>query len=576
MHWNVRTKITTGFGITLAIFLAVGALAYQNTTELLETSEWTRHTYEALAKLAGLPDALRTVELAQRNFLLTGEQAMLEEFTTSQHALEQAVEDFRAFTADNPQQQAQVSRLDSIIKRRLEIATSTVEIRRNQGLEASVEFVKSGRGRAATQEALGVIAAMVSEENRLLAIRRASTDLDARNVKASLLYGMLIAVLLSAVAGTLIARNIAAPLSSLTGIAERISSGDLKAEVVLGKSRKDEVGALTVAFERMTAFLRTMASAAEQIAAGDLRANIQPRSSQDQLGNAFVRMTENLRKQLGSMAENASVLGSVASEIVASTSQLVSGASQSAAAVSQTTTTVEEIRQTAQMATQKSKLVSENAQRAVQISHDGRRSTEDVISGMNRIRSQMEAIGESMMRLSEQGQTIGQIIATVEDLAAQSNLLAVNAAIEAAKAGEHGKGFGVVAQEVKSLAEQSRAATDRVRTILGDIQKATTAAVLASEQGGRAVEAGGQQTGGAAESIQQLAGTVAEAAQAATQIAASSQQQLVGMDQVAIAMESIKQASTQNVVSARQLESAARNLNELGQRLKQSVAQYAV
>jgi methyl-accepting chemotaxis protein len=181
-----------------------------------------------------------------------------------------------------------------------------------------------------------------------------------------------------------------------------------------------------------------------------------------------------------------------------------------------------------------------------------------------------------MMRLSEQTQTIGQIIATVEDLAAQSNLLAVNAAIEAAKAGEQGKGFAVVAQEVKSLAEQSRQATERVRTILGDIQKATTAAVMAAEQGGKAVEAGVQQTEVAGESIGLLAGSVAEAAQAATQIAASSQQQLVGMDQVAGAMENIKLASTQNVASARQLETSARNLNELGQRLRQLVESYNV
>src|SRR5258706_13651649 len=126
---------------------------------------------------------------------------------------------------------------------------------------------------------------------------------------------------------------------------------------------------------------------------------------------------------------------------------------------------------------------------------------------MSRIRQQMEAIAASMGRLSEQSQSIGRIMASVEDLAAQSNLLAVNAAIEAAKAGEHGKGFGVVAQEVKSLAEQSRQATNQVRTILGDIQKATTAAVMATEQGGEVVEAGERQTEAAGEAIQGLAGS---------------------------------------------------------------------
>lgn len=180
------------------------------------------------------------------------------------------------------------------------------------------------------------------------------------------------------------------------------------------------------------------------------------------------------------------------------------------------------------------------------------------------------------MRLSEQSQAIGEIIATVNDLAEQSNLLAVNAAIEAARAGEQGKGFAVVAQEVKSLAEQSKHATAQVRTILGDIQKATSAAVLATEQGNKAVEAGVKQSAEAGESIRLLTDSVTEGAQAAVQIAASSQQQMVGMDQVALAMENIKQASIQNVSGTKQAEAAAESLHELGQKLKQLAEQYKV
>jgi len=128
----------------------------------------------------------------------------------------------------------------------------------------------------------------------------------------------------------------------------------------------------------------------------------------------------------------------------------------------------------------------------------------------------MESIAESIVRLSEQSQAIGEIIATVNDLAEQSNLLAVNAAIEATKVGEQGKGFVVVAQEIKSLATQSKEATAQVRTLLGDIQKATSAAVLATEQGNKAVEAGVKQTAEAGDSIRLLADSVNEAAQAAT------------------------------------------------------------
>jgi methyl-accepting chemotaxis protein len=187
-------------------------------------------------------------------------------------------------------------------------------------------------------------------------------------------------------------------------------------------------------------------------------------------------------------------LSSSSAEILAMTTQMASGAAETATAVSETTTTVEEVKQTAQVSSQKAKYVSETAQKASQVSQGGRKSVGDSIEGMSRIREQTESIAESIVRLSEQSQAIGEIIAAVNDLAEQSNLLAVNAAIEAAKAGEQGKGFAVVAQEVKSLAEQSKQATAQVRTILMDVQKATSAAVMATEQGSKAVEAGVKQS----------------------------------------------------------------------------------
>jgi methyl-accepting chemotaxis protein len=385
----------------------------------------------------------------------------------------------------------------------------------------------------------------------------------------------LLAILISVALVMFFSRIIAVPLKEISATAERIAAGDLSVTVSMD-SRQDEIGILAQTFARMTDSLKGMAGVAVKIAAGDLRVKVQPQSDKDVLGNAFASMVENLQRLTADITEGVNVLGSSANEISTTTTQFAASATETATAVSETTTTVEEVRQTAQVSNQKAKAVAETAQKVAQISQSGKKSTEDTVEGMNRIRQQMEAIAESMVRLSEQSQAIGQIVATVEDLAAQSNLLAVNAAIEAAKAGEQGKGFAVVAQEVKSLAEQSKQATNQVRTILNDIQKATSAAVMATEQGSKAVEAGVKQSAQAGQSIQTLAGSVAEAAQAASQIAASSQQQLVGVDQVASAMESIKQASTQNVDSARQLETATRNLKELGLKLKQLVERYKV
>jgi methyl-accepting chemotaxis protein len=191
---------------------------------------------------------------------------------------------------------------------------------------------------------------------------------------------------------------------------------------------------------------------------------------------------------------------------------------------------------------------------------------------MARIRDQMDKIAESMVHLSDQSKLIGEIISAVDDLSQQSNLLSVNASIEAAKAREHGKGFAVVAQEVKNLSSQSKDATSHVRRVLSDIGKASTAATMATELGTKAVIAGQEVVFQARDSILTLSANVGQSAQASTQIEVLSQQQLIGMQQVVAAMESVRVASDQNVKSVGDLESALSKLLDLGRSLKELTA----
>lgn len=339
------------------------------------------------------------------------------------------------------------------------------------------------------------------------------------------------------------------------------------------------VGMVVVLNQAIANPLIRISKFAEQIAAGDLSINLPTDQRRDEVGalsQAFRQMTETLRRSVSDISEAVSLLGSSASEILAATTQVASGTAETATAISETTTTVEEVRQAVRLSSQKAQSVSESAQRVARSSQSGQKAVEETVIGMERIREQMETIAQTVVRLSEQSQSIGGIIAAVNDLADQSNLLAVNAAIEAAKAGEQGKGFAVVAQEIKSLAEQSKQATAQVRGILSDVQKATGNAVMATEQGSKAVEAGVKQSAQAGEAIQVLSKTSGEAVQATIQIESSSQQQVVGMDQIGAAMENINQAGAETAASMRQVEASAQNLHQLGQKLKELVEQFKV
>jgi len=271
------------------------------------------------------------------------------------------------------------------------------------------------------------------------------------------------------------------------------------------------------------------------------------------------------------LRDTVSTLASTSSEILAATAQQASGAAEEETAIHQTTTTADEVRQTVALTTEKARAVAQEARETADISRDGRKAVEESVRGTQEARASMETLAERILALSEQAQQIGEIVRTVNGLAEQSNLLSVNAGIEAAKAGEAGRGFAVVAAEVKSLAEQSRQATAQIRDILGEIQAATQAAVMAAEQGVKASEAGQAITSEAGEAIRILGERLVASADSAQQILASAQQQMTGIDQVAMAMQNIRQASAQNMASTRQVEQAARELDTLSKRLTELV-----
>ena len=225
-----------------------------------------------------------------------------------------------------------------------------------------------------------------------------------------------------------------------------------------------------------------------------------------------------LKKIVKKLQEEIVILSKSGNDIKSSITEAASGTAETATSVTETTTTVEELKQTAEVSAEKAKKVAEVSKEAIEILSTGEKTLESTVEGMLRIQNGMSTISDSIIKLSEHSQSIGKIIDTVNELAEQSHLLAVNAAIEAAKAGEQGKGFSVVAQEVRTLAEQSKQATVQVRSILNDIQNSTSAAVMATEQGTKAVNNGVELSNAIACAMKQLSNGVNKVSDASSQI----------------------------------------------------------
>ncbi|MBU0550132.1 globin-coupled sensor protein [Myxococcota bacterium] len=268
--------------------------------------------------------------------------------------------------------------------------------------------------------------------------------------------------------------------------------------------------------------------------------------------NALLATNEhNTRTFVSQLEEVTSALSEMVERLTRSADKQSSMVQQQSTAIAEITTTLAELRHTTSQSHEQAGTVLSTTEEALEAVSRGVNAVGKTAENMGQLRDQTDSIGNKIVAVSDQNQQIHEIVGSVAELAEQSKLLALNAAIEAARAGDHGRSFSVVAAEMRDLADQSKQATRQVNQILRDIQAATSAAVMAAEEGGRKASSGVDLAENTRDAISLLHRSVEAAADSARLIANAARQASIGIDQVAQAMAAVNEG-TESVSSSSQ------------------------
>jgi methyl-accepting chemotaxis protein len=589
-----RSKILLAFAVPTLVMMVTGVVISRALTQSVDTAERVAHTQEVIANANALIQDFTSEVGAVRGYAMTADDSFLAPYNEAVSNSKRTAAELRQLVSDNPPQVARVDRMSELVGRYgAEVSDPLVAAARAGRRAEAVRLVRT-EGAPLIAEITKLADEFVRVEQGLLDTRTAANNSASRFARNFVLLGGGLVVALTLATGLVLSSQLSRNAAKVIGAAEGLAAGELarRAEVTVS----DELGDLARSFNAMAERLETTirseqevkesleaavveySAFAARIAQGDLRVRVSANGADNLrvLSGDLNGMVAGLADLSSRVREGAQSISSSTSEILAAVSQHTVSASQQSSAINETSTTMEELRAAAEQTAHKAKNVAEQARASAQVSEEGTEAVDAITRAMEEIRDRVGAMAQDILMLSEQGQQIGEITVTVNDLADQSNILALNASIEAAKAGEHGKGFAVVAAEVRNLAEQSKQATEQVRVILGDIQKATTSAVMATERGTKVVEESLGLTHRAGDGIRSLTETIREAALAAQQISASAHEQSVGMDQITQAVKDVSAGTSQFVAGAQQSQRAAEDLNELSRQLASLTERYQV
>ncbi|MDN5515476.1 MAG: methyl-accepting chemotaxis protein [Pseudomonas sp.] len=534
---SMSQKLYAGFGVVLLVIVGLVLSTWRGFDQVDSTVKKNIHTYTVINESASLLTSLVNIETGMRGFVITGREQFLVPLTEGEGSFQRHLTQLRQLTADNPAQQRRLEQLQGLHDQWLrEDINDSVELRRQvssgtKSLDALVELIAAGRDKV-KMDTMRQLLDAVQQDERVLLEQRTDAMNGAKSMSLSiLLLGGLLATVLSISVAFAMSRSIAGRLQQAVEVARSIAEGRLDSRIERGG--RDEVSVLL---------------------------------------DAFATMQDRLRDMIGQIRAGAGQLVASAQSISSASSQLSVSAQEQSQAASSMAATVEEltvsINHVADNANEAHGLSSESGRQSA----DGGAVIQETLGSMQRIADTVQGAATQIAELGQHSDQISSIVNVIKEIADQTNLLALNAAIEAARAGEQGRGFAVVADEVRLLAQRTANSTQEITEMIKKIQTGTRNAVSNMEVGVQQVNGGLVQAGQAGDAIVSIRAASERVVGVVDQISLALREQTVASQDVARNVERIAQMSMENSEAVSDTSRTAHDLQQLAVSLDKNVA----
>jgi len=538
---NVRlsTKLYAGFIIIVLVMVIQAAITLESARDTSASFERNTHTYNVMMLLDDIADGLVNVQAGERGFIITGNDAAAERVQSGRETVDHAIKELQAVADDNDQLQRRLQRLENHIAIWMrEHINRNMDDRRDGGRTGPppaelVQRYSRGEGQRMVDDMLALLDELMAAEEQLLAERAAATEGQIAFANRMTLISTVVGIALALFIATLLNRAIGRGLTYMREVAEATADGDLTIRIDV--ERNDEIG---------------------------------------DVFKVLARMQQSLRGMMSEIAQGSAELKDAADRISSVSTQTADSANQQSESASQMATAVEELTHSISDVSSNADRANEISARAGQLANDGNQVINKTSDGMERIADTVRTTSKDIAELGERSKEISSIINTIREIADQTNLLALNAAIEAARAGEQGRGFAVVADEVRGLAERTSKSTDEIANMIGAIQKGTEQAVAGMESGVALVDEGVSLSAEAGESMTDIRKGAEEVLEVVHTISEALKEQSRTSNEVAQTIENMARMAHENSEAAIESSAAAEQLTNLSNSLDASVKRF--